>query len=79
MANLSALPPIKAGSIWTDNRVFFIKSEGRSTEARVMAVAENYVMARFPRAMPFVIGEAEFRKGFTLKSRTVGHTEDSGA
>jgi hypothetical protein len=66
------LPPIKPGSVWIDNRVSFLKGEGRSTEVRVMVIAENYVMVRFPRAMPFVIGETEFRKGFALKSDQTG-------
>jgi hypothetical protein len=34
---------------------------------KVMAVVDNYVMARVPRCMPFVMGGKEFIKHFMLQ------------
>ena len=39
----------------------------KGSEARVMAVADGYVMARLPRCMPFVVFEKDILKSTTTQ------------
>lgn len=64
------LPLPEAGQRWdTDDMVFKQGAWGRGTRtARVMAVAEGYIMARFQGAVPFVMHASDWHRKFTLKA-----------
>lgn len=71
MTSVNESPEV--GSRWDDQRTRFVGvgrlSSGYYT-ARVMAVAEKYVMARFSGAMPFVVPLKEWHERFKPKPLT---------
>lgn len=62
------LTEIKAGSRWVDEAVAFV-TRTPTLNARVMAVADGYVMLRFPYGMPFVMSKKEFLARFSPAGR----------